>query len=96
MFKEIVLTAPMSDEDLMAYADLVNQQCIVWTKCTGENDTPLPVDFATEATAIAAVQVKQATLIKKFEIANGLVKGEVEGGVRGRETEGVTNITRGG
>lgn len=95
-FEEVVFSAPVTEEQLAKYAD-ARQGTIVWAKCTGPDDTPLPVDFETLETAVKAVSVKQATLVKKLEleVRGGKREGAVEGD--GRE-DGVVaggNITRG-
>lgn len=66
-FEQIVVEAPVTEEALQSYADVVNQQVLLWTKCTGENNTPTEADYNTEAEATKVIQVRQATLVKKLE-----------------------------
>lgn len=100
-FEQIIVESPVTDEALEKYADVVNQQVLVWTKCTGENNTPTEADYAAEAESTKVVQAKQAVLVKKLEQSLEDPRGVVED--EPRRVERVTvnrgrtanNITRG-
>lgn len=86
-FEQIVVKSPVTDADLEKYADVVNQQVIVWTECTGPDNTPVQADFDAESASVAVVQVRQAKLVQLLE-----PKREADGG-RADNADG--NITRG-